>query len=206
MADGKDAQTSVDLDPTARFVAATSDAGMLLVSEVLTGRIKLRVTVHGGRRVQAVAFEPTSGSAVASGGDDGAVQVIDSVTGQMQLNMAHGGKVKLVKYSRDGRLLVSAAEGGVKVWNATTGALHWVKQSGSYCTFSSSAAMNESVVVGGTATQSSESQGGSPSRALDGNINQLFSSGSCTHTRREKGWWKLDFGSTRWITRVQVRC
>jgi hypothetical protein len=47
--------------------------------------------------------------------------------------------------------------------------------------------------VGGVATQSSEGWSGRPSRAVDGNTNQGYGGGSCTHTGHHAGWWRLDF-------------
>jgi hypothetical protein len=57
----------------------------------------------------------------------------------------------------------------------------------------------------GKASQSSEGWGGKPSRAIDGNTNQRYPSNSCTHTHRAgRPWWKLDFGSSKMVSKVQV--
>lgn len=58
----------------------------------------------------------------------------------------------------------------------------------------------------GTATQSSEGWSGRPSRAIDGNTNQNYGKASCSHTAigDKDPWWKLDLGSPKLVTKVQV--
>jgi hypothetical protein len=64
---------------------------------------------------------------------------------------------------------------------------------------------DDSSQLTGTASQSSIAYGGVPSRALDGNLDQQYSSGSCTHTGGANSqWWRVDFGSTKQIGSVQV--
>ena len=60
------------------------------------------------------------------------------------------------------------------------------------------------LLLSGTATQSSQLSGGAPQRAIDGNTNQAYSGGSCTHTAGGMGWWKLDFGAVKKVATVQV--
>merc|ERR1712070_871027 len=57
---------------------------------------------------------------------------------------------------------------------------------------------------GKKATQSSEGWGGKPSRAIDGNTDQKYGKKSCTHTQKQKGWWKVDLGSKFKIDHVVV--
>ena len=56
------------------------------------------------------------------------------------------------------------------------------------------------------ASQSSESYGGIPSRAVDGNHNTDFSSGSCSQTNEgsAKPWWYVDLGQQYLIESVAL--
>ncbi len=58
---------------------------------------------------------------------------------------------------------------------------------------------------GMTASQSSTSSGGQPSRGIDGNYNQSWGAGSITHTAGEASpWWQVDLGSPQDITGVHL--
>ena len=63
-------------------------------------------------------------------------------------------------------------------------------------------------LITGTATQSSTQSSGPAGLAIDGNIDQNYGGGSCTHTQSASDgsfeWWKLDFGVTKKVTEVQV--
>ncbi|HOD80093.1 MAG: F5/8 type C domain protein [Planctomycetes bacterium ADurb.Bin126] len=53
------------------------------------------------------------------------------------------------------------------------------------------------VAMGGTASQSSISSGGSPERAIDGRVTGQWGENSTTHTQDQlTPWWRLDLGST----------
>ena len=59
----------------------------------------------------------------------------------------------------------------------------------------------------GKTSQSSEGWSGRPSRAVDGITNQNYNHNSCTHTghpAKTKEWWKLDFGSSKKVSKVEV--
>jgi hypothetical protein len=73
-----------------------------------------------------------------------------------------------------------------------------------YCT--ASAAPDFSIrQLGGVASQSSEGWAGRPSRAIDGNTNQGYGAGTCTHTSTAgHPWWKLTLPKTYMINKVQV--
>ena len=59
------------------------------------------------------------------------------------------------------------------------------------------------VSQGKKAYQSSEGWSGRPSRAVDGNTNQNYSKGSCTHTKSSaKPWWRVDLGRAYQIEKV----
>ncbi len=62
------------------------------------------------------------------------------------------------------------------------------------------------IAPSGTATQSSIAFGGEPKRAIDGNTNGSFGSGTQTHTREDEDhpWWQLDLGSGHPIDSVTV--
>lgn len=59
---------------------------------------------------------------LASGSINGAINVWDPVTGALQLKLGHDGRVCLVAFSSDGRLLASGSgDGTVEIWDAATG-------------------------------------------------------------------------------------
>ncbi len=63
----------------------------------------------------------------------------------------------------------------------------------------------ESIAVGGVARQSSEASGGAPGRAVDGDTNGTYTSGSVTHTTAQRdAWWEVDLGELRLIDRIVV--
>ncbi|MBN1421603.1 MAG: discoidin domain-containing protein [Planctomycetes bacterium] len=65
------------------------------------------------------------------------------------------------------------------------------------------AADDMNVALGGTATQSSVASGGVPERAIDGNTNGLWSSGTITHTGNDAmPWWQVDLGKMYSLTRI----
>merc|ERR1712224_369428 len=57
---------------------------------------------------------------------------------------------------------------------------------------------------GMTVSQSTTTHSAPGSRAVDGNTNQNFGSGSCTHTGSSNDWWKIELGTTKWISKVKV--
>lgn len=61
------------------------------------------------------------------------------------------------------------------------------------------------IARGKPAKQSSTTQGGVASRAVDGNIDTIYSKGSCTHTHYDtEPWWRVDLESAREIGGVQI--
>merc|ERR1711871_1488457 len=52
--------------------------------------------------------------------------------------------------------------------------------------------------------QSSQGWGGKSSRAIDGSVNGKYPSGTCTHTQKQKGWWKVDLGTKKHVTKVVI--
>eukprot|EP01051_Picozoa_sp_SAG22_P000953 SAG22_NODE_31_length_27697_cov_7.384376_24_plen_624_part_00 len=55
-------------------------------------------------------------------------------------------------------------------------------------------------------TSSSSDWGGAPSRAVDGNVDGTWGSGSCTHTHPgdPAPWWQVDLGASSQIGKVQI--
>ncbi len=63
------------------------------------------------------------------------------------------------------------------------------------------------VAVGQPATQKSLAWGGTPDRAVDGNVNGAFSAGSVTHTAEDgsaEPWWQVDLGADIAIGEIAV--
>jgi hypothetical protein len=62
------------------------------------------------------------------------------------------------------------------------------------------------LALSGTASQSSTGYSGSASRAIDGNTNGSYSSGSVTHTATSDAspWWQVDLGSTENIGDIKI--
>ena len=58
----------------------------------------------------------------------------------------------------------------------------------------------------GTAKQSGSYRGFNASKALDGNINQTWGGGSCSHTavNRRTAWWRLDIGQQANIYNIVI--
>jgi WD40 repeat protein len=87
------------------------------------------ITIYGGHAapVNAVAWQPTNRhevahyqSLVASGGDDGTVQIWDAMTGhKISTYRGHSGGVSAVAWSPDGKWIASASnDSTVQVWAA----------------------------------------------------------------------------------------
>lgn len=75
-------------------------------------------------RLGAVGFSPTGGALAARAGKDRGIEVRDIVTGRLHQSRALGA-VDTAVFSPDGtRLAVVGAEGPVRIWRLSTGALH----------------------------------------------------------------------------------
>ena len=83
-------------------------------------------TPYGGHsgRVLAVAYAP-DGATLASGGEDGAVRIWDTRTGQQHELTGHTGQVNAVAYAPDGATLATGGDDGiVRIWDTRTGQQH----------------------------------------------------------------------------------
>ena len=61
------------------------------------------------------------------------------------------------------------------------------------------------IALNGTATQSTTTNGGVASRAIDGNTDGIFGNGSVTHTAAGTDeWWRVDFQTATDVTKIMV--
>jgi WD40 repeat protein len=83
---------------------------------------RLRLCLEHPTSVAAIAFSP-DGSAIATGGDDGATRVWDAKTGRLLVPpMVHSEAVKTVAFNQDGTLLLTLArDGNAVLWNRDRG-------------------------------------------------------------------------------------
>ena len=79
------------------------------------------------------------------------------------------------------------------IWERTDGGLDGVD-------------LGENIALGGIATQSSEGWGGAPGRAIDGNTDGVWGSGSTTHTNNPgaPSWWEVDLLDTYDIDTIRL--
>ncbi|KAA5542265.1 protein kinase [Roseiconus nitratireducens] len=81
--------------------------------------------VPGARITTSIAYSP-DGRRIASGNNNGSIQVCDARTGRQQrlLSGDHGGRISSIAFGSDGTRIVSGSSGGktsLVVWDATTG-------------------------------------------------------------------------------------
>lgn len=62
------------------------------------------------------------------------------------------------------------------------------------------------LAINGNATQSGVYDIYDASKALDGNRDQIWEGGSCTHTalQQKSAWWRLDLGDLAYINRIII--
>ena len=61
------------------------------------------------------------------------------------------------------------------------------------------------VAKNGIATESSLAWGGLPTRAIDGNLDSIWSHKSCTHTKAQtKPWWRLDLRNPYKVNYISI--
>jgi WD40 repeat protein len=81
----------------------------------------LRVMAEGARWVMAVGFMPDGGRCVI-GREDGSLGMHDVKDGREARRFAgHRGSIRKVQCSGDGRLILSAGSGALRIWDAATG-------------------------------------------------------------------------------------
>ena len=77
------------------------------------------------------------------------------------------------------------------IWERTDGGLDGVD-------------LGENIALGGIATQSSEGWGGAPGRAIDGNTDGFWATGTTTHTNGAPSWWGVDLLDTYDIDTIRL--
>jgi WD40 repeat protein len=109
---------AVALSPKGTFIASGSEAGILRVSDVATGRVILKR--QHGTWITSVAFSP-DGTYVASGSDDGTVRVWNLSEGTEIASMIQGTQIRSVAFSPDNRYIISTSNDGMaRVWEIST--------------------------------------------------------------------------------------
>ena len=108
--------------PDSRSLAVTgSDGGTLEMIDTETGS-ELWKTESGWSQGRRVAFSPNGKTIISDQG--GVLRFFDAATGRERLgsNEAHEGGVSFVRYTPDGRLILTAADDGtVRLWEAASG-------------------------------------------------------------------------------------
>lgn len=112
----------VALSPNERFVASGARDGEIIIWNIGTGEISLRLSGHSDR-VTAVTFSP-HGDLLLSASADGTARLWDTVTGEEVRRFNHPAAVLALAFSPGGRTLVTGdSDGVVRLWETSTGAL-----------------------------------------------------------------------------------
>jgi len=129
-------ETSLGSDKTPVASLAYQLTGQLLAAARYDGTIPVWQTAdttqpplilkgHQGT-VWSVAFspDPANPALLASGGNDGTVRLWNAESGEELARIQHGGFVRSVAFTPDGKNVISAGVGGaVKLWDISTGEL-----------------------------------------------------------------------------------
>jgi len=101
-----------------RLVSGGED-GTVRVWDPASGSAARVLSGHDGP-VSDVSFDP-EGERIASGGRDRTVRVWDLASGSARVLQGHQNSVFTAAFSADDRLVLSSADDGVRVWDASTG-------------------------------------------------------------------------------------
>jgi WD40 repeat protein len=114
---------SISFNPDGRLLTTRSITEVEVFDLKSDRHLWRQAVKYSSSHVQEVAFSP-DGTKVATGTARTVGQVLDSVTGQLVLELAHGGPVVGVAFSSDGARLATGSEDGiVRVWDAVSGQL-----------------------------------------------------------------------------------
>ncbi|KAH7917826.1 WD40 repeat-like protein [Leucogyrophana mollusca] len=109
--------------PDGRWIATVlwDNERVIRLWDADTGRPGREPLKYDGN-VWCAAFLP-DGTRIAAGLDNGSFQVVDMITGESVVGpiKGHTEIVNSVVYSPDGRLLVTASQDGIRVWDSKTG-------------------------------------------------------------------------------------
>jgi WD40 repeat protein/Flp pilus assembly protein TadD len=104
-----------------RLVTASED-GLARVWETATGHLEVETAQRGSSVIHAV-FSP-NGDRLATVSTDRSVRIWDAATGKPTARpLAHRTPITLAQFSANGRWLITAANDGVRLWEAATGEL-----------------------------------------------------------------------------------
>ena len=115
----------VAFSPDGRLLASASVGRTVRLWDVDTGREVRQFKGHRGE-VHAVAFSPTKPWLLSAGGNQGdsAIRVWDFNTGdELRRLSGHSGLVRQLRISPDGRLVLSTASDGIRLWSVDSGAV-----------------------------------------------------------------------------------
>src|SRR3954468_5141432 len=119
---GTEPVDSIALSPDGRTVAANSRDGKVRIWSLPGGR--LRHTFTGYDSGEVAVFSPDGGTLAAAfaRGADGMIGLLDPDTGRkLRTITVHGGSVRGMAFSPDGRTVAAATSTTVRVWDMATG-------------------------------------------------------------------------------------
>jgi WD40 repeat protein/tetratricopeptide (TPR) repeat protein len=117
---------SLAFSPDGRLLAVGTDsvAFQALLWDLDAGRAR-GDPVRFKDRVPCLTFSP-DGTDLAAGSRDGSVRVVETSTGRVRAELHHGGTLRSITFSPDGRLILtnggSGGLGQARIWAARTGA------------------------------------------------------------------------------------
>jgi WD40 repeat protein len=108
----------VAISPDGTWLAAATTVGRLRIWDAVTAQA--RYALQGGALAVAINDD---GGRIAVAGDDRAVRVWATRDRTLERTLPHSRRVNAVAYGPNGTLLATAADDGVRLWDASTGAV-----------------------------------------------------------------------------------